>query len=307
MSKRKSFPLLYQRAGIVSNGSENPGKLYVVGTPIGNLQDLTCRAKAVLKRVRTIAAENVEHVRKFLRALNAIQAKVWSYREENRAKVTPQLIDLLFRGEDVALVTDAGMPTIADPGAHLVECALERRIPVVPIPGPSAVVTALSVSGFLAETFVFLGFLSRSKSHLQEQLAEIARSRRTVVCFEAPHRLQQTLADMANVTPERKITICRELTKYHEEIMRGTVKEMELLIRSREKVQGEITLVMEGASLLAQNKEEEWEKAKKWIDRAFLGGEKSVRKIVEEAALLYGVSRSKVYRYSLAKKGEGEK
>ncbi|MBI4042514.1 MAG: 16S rRNA (cytidine(1402)-2'-O)-methyltransferase [Deltaproteobacteria bacterium] len=307
MSKRKSSSLLYQREGIVSNESEKNGKLYVVGTPIGNLQDLTYRAKDVLKRVHTIAAENAGHVRKLLCALNVLQTRVWSYREENRVKVTPQLMDLLFEGKDVALVTDAGMPTIADPGAHLVDCALERRIPVVPIPGPSAVVTALSVSGFRAETFVFLGFLSRSKSHLQEQLGEIARSSRTVVCFEAPHRLSQTLTAMANVIPERKVALCRELTKFHEEIMRGTVQEMESFIRSRENVQGEMTLVIEGASLSAQDEEEKWERAKEWIDRAFQKGEKTIRQIVEEAAILYGVPRSKVYRYSLAKKGEWEK
>ena len=218
------------------------GMLYVVATPIGNLEDLTPRAARVLAEVALIAAEDTRQTRKLLSHLG-LSTRIVSYNEHNARQRTPALLDALRRG-DVALVTDAGAPGVSDPGAGLVAEAACAGCSVVSVPGPSAVTAALAVAGFSADAFHFLGFLPRTTKARRATLAEASSLRATLVLFEAPHRLLSTLADIADVLGDRRLAACREMTKVHEEVFRGTVREA---IAYFEAPRGEFTLVIEGA------------------------------------------------------------
>lgn len=218
------------------------GTLYVVATPIGNLEDLTHRAARVLGEAALIAAEDTRQTRKLLSRLG-LSTRTISYNEHNARHRTPTLLAALEEG-DVALVTDAGAPGVSDPGAWLVAEAVQAGFVVVSVPGPSAVTAALAVSGFPGDAFHFLGFLPRTTKARRRALAEAYPLRATLVLFEAPHRLRAALADIAEVLGERRMAVCRELTKVHEEVFRGTVLEA---IAHFEAPRGEFTLVVEGA------------------------------------------------------------
>lgn len=220
-----------------------PGTLYVVATPIGNLEDLTPRAARVLAEVALIAAEDTRQTRKLLSHLGVFTRTV-SYNEHNARLRTPALLDALQKG-DVALATDAGAPGVSDPGAGLVAEAARAGFSVVSVPGPSAVTAALAIAGFSADTFHFLGFLPRTTKARRAALAEASSLRATLVLFEAPHRLLATLADIADVLGNRRLAACREMTKTHEEVLRGTAQEA---IAYFDTPRGEFTLVIEGAS-----------------------------------------------------------
>jgi 16S rRNA (cytidine1402-2'-O)-methyltransferase len=195
-----------------------PGTLFVVATPIGNLEDLSFRALRTLREVDVIAAEDTRRTSKLL-AHYEIRKSMVSLHEHNERREAPKLAARLERGESVALVTDAGTPGISDPGAHLVQLARERQVPVSPIPGPSAVMAALSVSGFPASRFSFLGFPPRSGAARREWLARVKSDPLPLVFFEAPHRIEQTLTELVNVLDNRPINVYRELTKIHEELV----------------------------------------------------------------------------------------
>ena len=215
--------------------------LYVVGTPIGNLEDVSLRALRVFREVGLIAAEDTRKIRRLLNAYD-IHAKLTSYHEHSRKAKVEQILGHLER-EDVALVSEAGMPGLSDPGYDLVVTAIDRGILVVPVPGPSAVTTALVVSGLPTDQFVYLGFLPRRKGQRQRLLGSICDESRTMVAFEAPHRLRETLADLGEILGDRRVSVCRELTKVHEEIFRGS------LSQAREhfaQPRGEFSLVIEG-------------------------------------------------------------
>lgn len=213
----------------------------MIGTPIGNLEDITIRALNVLRKVSLIAAEDTRRTKKLLSAYQ-IKASLTSYHEHNKRAKLPRILQTLREG-DVALVSNAGMPGINDPGYELIQAALQQDIGVVPIPGPSAITTSLSVSGITAEQFVHLGFLPRKKSARKKLLESVAEESRAIVAFEVPHRLVSALGDVSEVLGERRIAICRELTKLHEEVFRGTVSEaMEYFVNPK----GEFTLVIEG-------------------------------------------------------------
>ncbi len=217
--------------------------LYVVATPIGNLEDVTLRALRVLREVSLIAAEDTRTARKLL-AHHAIRQRLLSYNEHNMRGRTPQILAALATG-DVALVSEAGTPGISDPGYELVLATLEAGYTVVPVPGPSAVTTALAVSGLPTRQFMYVGFLPRRAGERRRLLASLAAEPRTIVAFEAPHRLHQTLSDMLAAWGDRRIAVCRELTKAFEEVFRGTVSQaLERFTQPR----GEFTLVIEGAS-----------------------------------------------------------
>ena len=219
------------------------GTLYVCGTPIGNLQDITIRALDVFRNVDLIAAEDTRRTRKLL-AHFEIPTKTISYHEHNEFSRAPQLIEMIKEGKQVALVTDAGMPGISDPGAHLVDCALSNNLKVVSIPGPSAVITALSVSGFSADEFTFVGFLPRKGKRREEALESLAQETRVAVIYESPYRLTRTLSDLVPVLGgDRKVVVTRELTKLHEEIIKGTLEEVREEFSQR-TVKGEITIVV---------------------------------------------------------------
>ena len=219
------------------------GTLYVVGTPIGNLEDLTLRAARVLGQVTLVAAEDTRVTRKLLTHLG-IHVPLTSYHQRNRLDRMPLLLDSLASG-DVALVTDAGMPGISDPGSELVARAAAAGFSVEVVPGPSAVTTALAISGFTGDAFVFLGFLPRRAGARRELLKSVASSPLTLVMFEAPHRLQTSLKDLLEVLGDREIAVCREMTKLHEEVFRGAVSGASDHFAAP---RGEFVLVMPGAS-----------------------------------------------------------
>lgn len=223
-----------------------PGTLYLVGTPIGNLEDMTFRALQVLQSVDLIAAEDTRHTGRLLQHFQ-ITTPQTSYHDHNRTSRTPELVTRLQRGQSVALVTDAGMPGISDPGYDLVKTCAEEGILVVPIPGCSAAIAALSASGLPSDRFIFEGFLPAKGKERQERLELLQQETRTLILYEAPHRLRQTLRDLAMALgDDRSITLARELTKLHEELWRGTLAESLEHYRQREP-QGEFTLVIAGA------------------------------------------------------------
>ena len=218
------------------------GTLYIVGTPIGNLEDLTFRAARILGQVDLVAAEDTRVTRKLLSHLG-IHVPLTSYHEHNRQARIPELLAALESG-DVALVTDAGMPGISDPGDALVSQAAAAGFKVVPVPGASALTTALAVSGFPADTFLFLGFLPRRGKDRRARLQAVAPSPWTLALFEAPHRLQSTLWDLQSVLGDREIAVCRELTKLHEEVFRGAIAQA---IEHFRAPRGEFVLLVKGA------------------------------------------------------------
>ena len=224
----------------------NPGTLYLVGTPIGNLEDITYRAVRMLQAVDLIAAEDTRHTAKLLQHFQITTPQI-SYHEHNQKQRIPELINRLAHGQSLALVTDAGMPGISDPGYELTHACWQANHPVVPIPGPTAVISALSASGLPTDRFVFEGFLPTKGKARKQQLAAIQAESRTVVLYEAPHRLSQTLSDLAEVCGgDRTITLARELTKRHEEFWQGTLKSA--CDRHQElSPKGEFTLVIAGA------------------------------------------------------------
>ncbi|MGQ9545645.1 MAG: 16S rRNA (cytidine(1402)-2'-O)-methyltransferase [Dehalococcoidia bacterium] len=215
--------------------------LYVIATPIGNLEDISLRALRLLREVKLIAAEDTRITRRLLNAYS-IKTPVTSYHEHSRRAKLDYLLDYLEK-EDLALVSEAGMPGLSDPGYELIVAAIERRIPVVPIPGASAVITALVVSGLPTDQFLYIGFLPRRKGQRQRLLSSIADEPRTIVAFETPHRLREALSDIEEILGNRRLSVCRELTKLHEEVFRGRVNEArEYFTQPR----GEFSLVVEG-------------------------------------------------------------
>lgn len=221
------------------------GTLYIVGTPIGNLEDMTFRAIDTLRQVDLIAAEDTRHTGKLLQHFQITTPQI-SYHDHNRRSRLPELLQRLQQKRSIALVTDAGMPGISDPGSELVQACVEAGIPVVPIPGASAVTTALSAAGLSIERFVFEGFLPTKGQDRQERLEHLRTEPRTIVVYEAPHRLRQTLHDLIAVMgTERSIVLARELTKLHEQFWRGTLAEAVAYHQTREP-QGEFTLVLAG-------------------------------------------------------------
>ncbi len=224
--------------------NKTEGILYICGTPIGNLEDITIRALKILKEVKLIAAEDTRHTKKLLIHYQ-INTKVTSYHEYNKFKKAPYLVEILKNGQDIALVSDAGMPGISDPGYVLINLALNNNIKIIPVPGVSALITALVVSGLPTDKFVFEGFLSRKIKERKRYFKSIENEERTIIFYEAPHRLKRTLKDMLDVWGERKIVIARELTKKYEEIIRGNLSQVITEINTKE-IKGEITLVVQG-------------------------------------------------------------
>ncbi|MGX9889987.1 16S rRNA (cytidine(1402)-2'-O)-methyltransferase [Streptomyces sp. NPDC002276] len=223
------------------------GTLVLAGTPIGDMQDAPPRLAAELAGADVVAAEDTRRLRRLTQALGVQpKGRVVSYFEGNESARTPELVEALVGGARVLLVTDAGMPSVSDPGYRLVAAAVAKDIRVTAVPGPSAVLTALALSGLPVDRFCFEGFLPRKAGERLSRLREVAGERRTLVYFEAPHRLDDTLAAMAEAFgAERRAAVCRELTKTYEEIKRGPVGE--LAAWAAEGVRGEITVVVEGA------------------------------------------------------------
>ena len=224
------------------------GILYVVSTPIGNLEDITLRALRILKGVGLIAAENAQHSKRLCRHYG-IKTKLTSYNQHNQAVKGPDLIRKLKSGLDIALVTNAGTPGVSDPGVLLMNQAAEANIRISPIPGPSAVIAALSISGLRTDSFLFLGFLSNRAGKRRKDLRNLIPETRTMVFFEAPHRLQSMLMDLKEILGDRQIVVLREMTKVYEEVKRGPVSSI-LSRLERDKIKGEFTLVVAGKEMV---------------------------------------------------------
>ncbi len=223
------------------------GRLFLVGTPIGNLEDITLRAIRILKEVDLIAAEDTRRTGKLLQHLQIDTPQI-SYHEHNHNSRIQELLDRLQKGTQIALVTDAGMPSISDPGVKLVAAVIAQGITVIPIPGGTAVISALAASGLPTDRFVFEGFLPQKHQERQASLELLSRETRTIVIYEAPHRLLKTLTDLATVVgQEREIVLARELTKIHEEFWRGNIGQAIALYTQERQPKGEYTLVLRGA------------------------------------------------------------
>ena len=266
-----------------------PGTLYVVGTPIGNLEDLSPRAARVLREVALVAAEDTRVTRRLLNRLEA-RPRLVSFHEHNWRERLEPVLQALEAG-DAALVSDAGMPGVSDPGRELVAAAAARGIRVESVPGPSAVTTALAVSGLPADSFQFLGFLPRRRGERQERLREAAASPLTLALFESPHRLRATLEDIKLIFGERPIAVCRELTKLHEEVFRGTAS---AALEHFGVPRGEFVLAIAGATPEAPAEDDA-----DAIRRFLLERQKSgirARDAVSEAAGHFGVAKNRAYQ-----------
>jgi len=269
--------------------------LYVVATPIGNLEDITLRALRILKEVDLIACEDTRQTQKLLNHY-AISTPTTSYHEHNEITRSGELVIQLEEGRSIALVSDAGMPNISDPGYRLISLAIRHHIPVVPIPGASAFVAALAASGLPTDSFRFAGFLPAKAGQRRQVFEEIVNSQQTEIFYEAPHRLQEALADAVEILgPDRQIVIAREVTKLHEEFIRGRAGELTNTLKNRE-VRGEITLLIGKA----ESQSETAAPAPKNI-RARLQQIMAEQKLDEKSSLKIlakemGVSKSEAYR-----------
>jgi 16S rRNA (cytidine1402-2'-O)-methyltransferase len=266
--------------------------LAVCATPIGNLEDVTLRVLAELAAAEVVLCEDTRHTRVLL-ARHGIKARLLSYHEHNEAQRTAELLPRLETGERMALVSDAGLPGVSDPGARLVRAALESGIEVTVLPGPSAVETALVVSGLVAEQYRFLGFLPRGEKKLAELWDELRGWPWPVVAFESPQRLPATLKSLAAVDPAREAAVCRELTKRFEEVARGTVAE--LVERYDAPPKGEVTLVLGPATATADAAEE---RALVAVTELVVAGVPR-RRAAEIVSDLVGIPRNQLYKRSL--------
>ena len=271
------------------------GRLFVVATPIGNLADITLRALRVLGEVDVVAAEDTRTTRKLL-THHGISTPLVSYHEHNESVRTPELLERMTAGESVAVVSEAGTPSISDPGYRLVREAIAAGIVVEPLPGASAVLAAVVVSGLPSDAFVFEGFLPRRAGERRRRLEELRTERRTLVFFEAPHRLDRSLADMADVLGDREVALCRELTKLHEDVRRGTLALLASDIQ-RTPVKGEIVLVVSGAP----DEAGDLDAAVREVLELQRGGE-SVREATRAVAEARGVPRRALYDRVLQEK-----
>jgi 16S rRNA (cytidine1402-2'-O)-methyltransferase len=271
------------------------GTLYIVSTPIGNLEDITLRALRILGEVDLIAAEDTRHSLKLLNhyGISKPMISYWGERERVRSE---EIIRKLQAGKTVALISDAGTPGISDPGAVVVRKAIEENIRMVPVPGPSALIAALSLSGLPTEVFTFIGFLPPKKAMRQKVLRDLSLGKNTLVFYEAPHRIMETLTDMELTFTDRKTALVKEITKIHEEVLRGSISEI-IGMLGKTKIAGEYVIIMEGrpeSSKVAVDDalEEIASLMKKGLRR-----KEAVKKIATE----YGLSSKELYGQSLDK------
>jgi 16S rRNA (cytidine1402-2'-O)-methyltransferase len=276
-----------------------PGTLYLVATPIGNLADITHRALQILKDVDLIACEDTRHTRKLLQHYG-IDTKTISYHEHNEQQRASELIGLLKQGNDIAVVSDAGTPSISDPGFRLVRAAIENEVPVVPAPGPSALISALIVAGLPTDEFFFAGFLPSRSNARRSRLNELRAVPGTLIFYEAPHRLATTLTDVFEILGEREAVVARELTKMHEEIRRGRLSELAAHYASEENARGEIVVLIDRnviGETVAPN-----QTIAALVDRYEQDG-LDHRAALKKAARELGLSRAEAYRKLIAERG----
>lgn len=276
-----------------------PGKLYLVATPIGNLEDITLRALKVLKEVDIIAAEDTRHTLGILNHFEISKPLISYYKQIESTKST-KLVEKLKEGQNIAVVSDAGTPGISDPGEQIVKCAIEEGIEVIPIPGACAFVNALIASGMNTREFAFIGFLSAVKKERKDKLEEIKYETRTLIFYEAPHKLKTTLEDMLEIFGDRNIVLARELTKIHEEFIRGKISD---ILENIENVKGEFVVIVEGNSQSKKDVELEnlnqmsLEEQYEFYEHQGM----NKRDIIKQIAKDRNVNKNEIYQYFLEK------
>ncbi len=276
------------------------GTLFLVATPIGNLEDITLRAIRVLKEVDMIACEDTRRTAILLDHYGIGTPKE-SHHEHNEAARTPRLIQMLTQGKNIALVTDAGTPLLSDPGYALVSGCREAGIPIVPIPGPSAAIAALVASGFATDSFFFAGFLPPKSKPRRERLHELSSLPCTLIFYEAPHRLLRCLEDMTAVLGPRQACLARELTKVHEEWLHGTLDDIHAELSHRPKIQGEITLLLEGGEPAPASNT--WpDSLTEHMEAEMAKNGMSRKEALKAVARQRGITRKEAYRLILAEK-----
>lgn len=276
--------------------NEEEGALYLVPTPIGNLEDITYRALKVLKEVDVIAAEDTRQTRKLCNHFE-IETKLVSYHDHNKETSGSKLIEEIKSGRKVALVSDAGMPAISDPGYELVVSCIAEKIAVIPLPGANAALPALVASGFTTDHFYFFGFLDRQKKDKKKQLETIKNIQCPIIFYESPHRLKETLQLIVDELGDRKISICRELTKKFEEFIRGNISEAIVHYRE-EDPRGEYCLILEGAIDEVLDNEEAW-----WLDLSieqhvdhYIAIQLSTKEAIKQVAKERNLQKREVYQ-----------
>ncbi len=283
-----------------SNNTKNKGVLYVVATPIGNREDITLRALNILRDVDLIAAEDTRKTGSLL-AHYQIKNRLISFHEHNEKKRTPEIIGKLLDAISIALVSNAGTPSISDPGYRLIEAAIANKITVSPIPGVSAATAAMSVSALPTDSFVFIGFLPRKKAKRQQFLNELAVEPRPVIFYESPKRILTLLEEIISCMGDRPAVLAREMTKLHEEFIRGSVSEILKTLKSRAEIKGECTLLIAGF----EGKEElNSEIITTEIKAALDKHQEGLSEITKSIAKKYGLSKNKVYAMALKVKSQ---
>ena len=270
------------------------GKLYLVATPIGNLEDITLRAISILKEVDVIAAEDTRHTLKLLNHLEITKPMI-SYHRHNEDIKTDKLIEILKSGKNIALVTDAGTPAISDPGEEIVKEALKEDIEVIPVPGACALITALIASGMNTKEFKFIGFLPLNKKNRKEKIEEIEKETQTIILYEAPHKLLGTLEDLKGIVADRKVVLAKELTKIHEEFIRGTIQE---LLEKVKEPKGEFIILIEGADKSDKERKIEWLRTIPIEEHYQYYEEKGLKKkdIIKQIAQDRKVTKNEIYQ-----------
>ena len=276
------------------------GVLYIVATPIGNLEDITVRALKILRDVDLIAAEDTRKSGKLLSHYR-IKNRLVSYHEHNEKRRTPELVDQLLEGTSIALVSNAGTPCVSDPGYRLVAAAVANKIPVVPVPGPSAVMTAMSAAGLPTDSFVFIGFAPKKKGKRMKLLAELAFEPRALIFFESPRRILTFLEEVVSYIGDRPAVLAREMTKLHAEFIRGSVSEILETLEAKPETKGECTLLVGGCQ-----KEKAVGRAvvKAEITSALEKQKGGLSDIAKTIAQKYGLSKKEVYEMALAARGQ---
>ena len=283
------------------SSSAAPGTLFVVATPIGHMEDITLRAIRTLKEVGLIAAEDTRQTRKLLTRYE-VSTPLISYHDHNKEKRTPALLEKLKAGNSIALVTDAGTPSISDPGHYLVRAAIRTAIPVVPIPGASALIAALSVSGLPTDSFIFVGFVPRKPAKRKHFLERLRGEPRTLIFYESPKRLIGLMQEMINLMGDRSAVVARELTKVHEEILRGSLSNILKVLAVRPLLKGECTLLVGGYE---ETGEFDRNSLVRDLRQLRLETGRPLSELVKEVAGKYGLSRKLVYEEALKLKKEG--
>ena len=271
------------------------GDLYVVTTPIGNMEDITLRALKTLGQVELVAAEDTRHTGRLL-AYHDIKNNLISYHEHNEEARTPVLIHRLKAGSSVALVTNAGTPAVSDPGYRLVKAAIANDIRVIPIPGVSAVITAVSAAGLPTDSFIFSGFPARKKSKRIEQLKALAQENRTLIFYESPGRILTLMEEIITVMGDRYCVLCREMTKLHEEFLRGILSEIIDALRERPAVKGECTLLVKGCE---ENNEVSLDVVRTELIKGLAENGSKLSEVSKTVAQKYGLPKNKVYEAAL--------